>query len=419
MKNKVIVIGEEFWFTSKESFSRFDSVIKGAEICLDILRKNINYDFIILQGPKGLISKIKSINPSNIKALFFFHDPFSDSILNKMTIKEIYNFLYKIEKEHNIYIYPGLDKTMLFASKKYYKILVDELPYMALPKSKVLEIKNYQGKKSDNFLHNLLFKFSTDLLKTFKKIIIKKGYSYSGKQVKNFNRNDIVSKNSFLKKVSKLNYKKFWEVGSNASYMDRFIDRYYILQGYNKIVSNRFNEYRVFFVNGKATYISWKDNYDNLCTNDVESTVINSIEIGPGNSNDIIINYFNSKDKPSKIYTFNKKLLVEILRFAKKSYLDFLPHLNKLNNNKFKQKTHPIILRLDISYAIDKLFQDEYSIKVEGFEEPIRIYINEIEIDPTHYFYNNIICKSNKVIDNVYLQKTVATSIIKILNDLN
>ena len=35
----------------------------------------------------------------------------------------------------------------------------------------------------------------------------------------------------------------------------------------------------------------------------------------------------------------------------------------------------------------------------------VRLYINEIEIDPTNYFYNNLLCKNNKDINNKYLQE--------------
>lgn len=48
----------------------------------------------------------------------------------------------------------------------------------------------------------------------------------------------------------------------------------------------------------------------------------------------------------------------------------------------------PILLRLDVSYAIDN-----HAINIDGFDSKVRLYINEIEIDPTNYFYNNIVCK--------------------------
>ena len=188
---------------------------------------------------------------------------------------------------------------MLFASKKYYKLLVDKLNHLALPESMVIEIKNYEFKKSEKFVNHILYKKASELLKTFEKIVIKKGYSYSGVQVKKFNRNDIESKKNFTEKVSKLNFKKFWNVGSNATYMDNGIDRYYILQGYNKDIKSRFDEFRVFFIHGKATYITWIDDWDNLCTEDIESSN-NSIEIQSGLSKNIRYTYFNESKKIKK-----------------------------------------------------------------------------------------------------------------------
>ena len=43
---------------------------------------------------------------------------------------------------------------------------------------------------------------------------------------------------------------------SSRIYIDKGSDRYYILQGYNKIIKERKNEYRFFFHNGKkANYL--------------------------------------------------------------------------------------------------------------------------------------------------------------------
>ena len=103
--------------------------------------------------------------------------------------------------------------------------------------------------------------------------------------------------------------------------------------------------------------------------------------------------------------------MIEILRFAKQTYKEFLPLF-------WKNKEPPIILRLDVSYAVDKEFHDKYAHDIEGFDSKVRIYINEIEIDPTHYFYNNIICKSNQEINSKTLQEIVGDSINKYIKKL-
>ena len=106
---------------------------------------------------------------------------------------------------------------------------------------------------------------------------------------------------------------------------------------------------------------------------------------------------------------FNKNLLVEVLRFAKRVYNDFLPTF-------WDKPEPPILFRLDISYAIDPLFMDKYSIDIEGFDSKVRLYVNEIEIDPTNYFYNNIVCKKNVNITTEYLEKLFGNLINKYIN---
>ena len=71
----------------------------------------------------------------------------------------------------------------MFGSKKYYDILVNKMSYSALPHSKVIKINKYQGIKDDSKLEKLLYDNSLRMFKIFNKIIIKKGYSYEGKQV--------------------------------------------------------------------------------------------------------------------------------------------------------------------------------------------------------------------------------------------
>ena len=83
---KILIIGEEYWFESIDKTNNVEITVKKAKDLLDMLEKNKKYDFEILEGPENLIKKIKDYGPENIKAMFFFHDPFSDSILNNMTI---------------------------------------------------------------------------------------------------------------------------------------------------------------------------------------------------------------------------------------------------------------------------------------------------------------------------------------------
>ena len=69
------------------------------------------------------------------------------------------------------------------------------------------------------------------MLKEFEKIVIKKGFSYEGKQVKVITRDLIADYGDFTSIAKRLNLKKFWGIKSNAIDMDVGMDRYYILKG--------------------------------------------------------------------------------------------------------------------------------------------------------------------------------------------
>jgi hypothetical protein len=61
---------------------------------------------------------------------------------------------------------------------------------------------------------------------------------------------------------------------------------------------------------------------------------------------------------------------------------------------------------------------DEHSIEVDGFDTPIRLYINEMEIDPTHFFFKNILCKKNKKINTKNIQIHMGRLINNYLNKM-
>lgn len=414
-KKYIIIIGEEYWFDVKYEHKMrkkiFEETFEKSKYLLKTLKNNDSkYEYKILNGPRNLVKNIEEIGYDNIRAIFFFHDVFSDSILNNMTIRDIKDYLKGIEKKHNIFMYPGIDNTLLFASKKYYDILSKKLEHTILPKSKVLHHKDYQGYKDEKEILKDLFKLSKQMLKEFDKIVIKKGFSYEGKQVKVITKELASDYGDFASVTKRLNLKKFWGIKSNAIDMDIGMDRYYIIQGYNPVVTSEFNEFRVFFINGKATYITWKDQFHNVCTNDIGKNMENEVVISNKDSKMVEYKYFDERGKEMDMgkqeikKEINKNLLIEVLRFAKKTYSEFLPLFWKYDDK-------PILLRLDISYATESQFLDKHAIDVKGFKSKVRLYINEIEIDPTNYFYNNLLCKNNKDINNKYLQELFGTVI--------
>ena len=93
-KKYIIIIGEEYWFDVKYEHKMrkkiFEETYEKSKHLLKILRNNDSkYEYKILNGPKNLVNNVEEIDYDNIRAIFFFHDVFSDSILNNKNIREI------------------------------------------------------------------------------------------------------------------------------------------------------------------------------------------------------------------------------------------------------------------------------------------------------------------------------------------
>jgi len=369
MKN-ILILGEEYWF-KKESNPLFTE----STFLLNYLgkKKDKRYNYIILQNPQELTKKINEIKKENIKAIFLFQDVLSDANLNNFTILEMKKYLFSL----GVFIYPPVDIIDMFGSKNYNNILNIKLKYASLPHTQVLKFTNYKPYQDEKIITQTMYKVVEKLFKIFQKIVIKKGYSYEAKQVKIFNRDNIVDFYDFKHKVRTLNYKEFWGKKINAINMDKGIDRYYIIQGFNKVVTKRKNEYRVFFHNGRAKYIAHGDKVPNYCLTNKE----------------------------------NSDLLVNIVKFAKKLFKDYIKIV-------WTQDRLPILFRIDVSYAIDPEFQDEYSIKIDDFDTPVRIYANELEIDPTSFFYNRFICTNDETFTSQKIQENLAKYLNKYIKSL-
>lgn len=372
MKN-IIILGEEYWFNKEGTkFTEATYLLKS----LEFHRDKKKYNYIIIKNPKELIETVNKLNIDTIKAIFLFQDVLSDSYLNNKSILEMKNYMIDLNNK-GIYVYPPPEVTDNFGSKKYNLTLNQKLLWAQLPHTKVYYVPNYDPAKDENRIFTALFKSVEELWKIFKKVVVKKGYSYEGKQVKIFNKETIPDFYEFRKKARKLNFKNFWGVRTSSTLIDKGITRYYIIQGFNKIVSKRQNEYRVFFHNGKPKFIAKGDDIPNTCVKD----------------------------------EIKKPLEKVVIDFSIKLFKEYIPLF-------WHQKRLPILFRVDVSYAVDPEFQDEYSINIEGFESPIRIYANELEIDPTSFFYNQFRCESNKEFSSKSIQKNMAKYITKYIREL-
>jgi hypothetical protein len=402
----VIIVGEEYWFKQKMDNHKIDD----SYYLFNSIRKNKIYNYIILKTPRNFIKYVEKIGFNKIEYVFLFQDVISDSYLNNVKLDYIINYCKKMEKR-GIYFYPGTDITNLFASKRYYQILIDKMKYAALPHTEVLKVGKFNGKEDIEYTILKLYQICKNMLNKFDKIVIKKGYSYNEIQVLILNRKIVNNKDLFLKNIKKLDCKKFFGEKTNANKWEIGIDRYYIIQGFNKVVTKAKNEYRIFFINGKATYVSWEDDLPNQCISDIKN-ITNKFVYDIKDVDDSKISLLN-KNVPSlyKLEKFDTELAKDIIRFSKKVYNDFLKYfwINKITE-------HPIVFRIDVSWAEDNIFLDRYSTKLVKQNKIVRLYVNELEIDPTHYFYNSILCKTNNNINSQYIQEEIGKSIVDYIN---
>jgi hypothetical protein len=369
----IIILGEEYWFGHPDNPKYPPSTV-----LLDRLIKNKDprFNYIIIKNPGELVSTINKT--SDIKGIFLFQDVISDCYLNNMNIAGMKKYLYSLV-DKGIYIYPPINIIDTFGSKRYNQMLNDMFAYAGLPKTRVIEIKNYYPNREEEVVKTL-WKNTQEMYNDFDKVVIKKGYSYEAKQVKTISKNTVKSYEEFKERAKGLNYKKFWNRGSNAITLDKGANRYYIMQGFNKIITKGQNEYRFFFHNGKLKYFTDSAgdfSKFNICKEDIK--------------------------KYPLVYAMKK--------FAYKIFKDIMRTIWPL-------KRKPILFRVDVSFAIDDIFQDKYSINVEGFEKPIRIYANELEIDPTNYFFRLTKCEGNDKITTETLQRNFAKYINRFIKKM-
>lgn len=372
MKN-IFILGEEYWFAKKNELYTEATYLLTS---LEFHRQKNKYNYIILKNPKELITKINELQINTIRAIFLFQDVLSDSYLNNKTILEMKNYLYELHNK-GVYIYPPINVIDNFGSKRYNIDLNKKLSWASLPHTKVYYVMNYNSNKDEPKIHSDLFKIVEKMWIIFNKVVIKKGYSYEGRQVKTFDKKKIKDFYHFRNIAKTLNYKNFWGVKTSSMEIDNGITRYYIIQGFNEIVTKRQNEYRVFFHNGKPKFIAFGDKIPNTCIKD-------------------------GKTKP---------LEKAVIDFSIRLFKTYIPLF-------WKEKRLPILFRIDVSFAVDQEFQDEHSINIDGFESPIRLYANELEIDPTSFFYNPFICSCDESFSSKKIQKNMAKYITKFIRKI-
>ena len=363
---------------------------------LNLLTKKLEqkgYTVILLKSdyPKMINEILEKYN--KIELLLNFEDyyiRFSREFHSELNLQDVYQF-YKVLEKTGTKIYPPPDFHIYTNSKTYALEMYKHSEYI-LPHSKTYLLKKSVEK------NNLIWKSMIEHLLTLKKIcdctVIKVGYSADMKDVYFINNNSSdLLKNKLSEDIPSAQIIDF-NIINDLEVIRKLYNEYIeydkldlvvIIQPYNKIVANRETEYRMWYIDG--TFIGY------FCYGIIK------------NKEGKVVKLLNNE-----MYNYENKIHNNLLHLGNKLYNFINKEIKKvMNDPDFKI----IALRLDMSYAVEKIFQDKYSVKIN--DENYRFYCNEMEnIDGT--FYLNLPIKNtkiNKFNDNSKIQYKLVDLLIK------
>ena len=318
-------------------------------------------------------SNVEKNKKKKIDLLLNFEDLFIDKSVPRffsgMNLAEAFAFYKNLESKGTM-MYPPADFVYYTNSKMYSADLHSSPEYaeFVLPKSKTFLFPYH-----NNGALNQMWREMTTYFKRMQDetdyIVVKSGFSADMNDVYLVVTPKAESEQQFPKELERAFPKdKRFILDENISELRDFIfdfirennvDLVVIAEPYNKIVSQRKNEYRMWYLGGKFV--------DYFCF---------GIERDDQQKVKLIDNQaYNEKNE---IHTHLKTL-------ADKLYHVVLQKIRGLLKN---DDFVPVAMRFDMSYATDPLFLDKYAVAIKQ-KGNLRFYCNEIEnIDGT--FYTNI-----------------------------
>lgn len=295
--------------------------------------KSINLIPIITSDLTSLIKLIEKYK-SNLHGICILQTVMGDTYLFSKSIPEFKKYMSKYK------VYPSIELQDLCVSKSYYGEL--DKKYV-LPGTKVIKIDNFNFNSHFNTYLDQTYRAILKLKEKFNKIVLKKGYSCEMMSIK-FLDLDNINKSKVRKTLLELETKTNWGRTIKTSNYEKGSTRILIIQPFNPVISNRHNEFRLFYLSGQFVGFFAFGIQDGYLLNHK------------------LYNHFNQHHN-------NIKKLAD--DFHKKYYLK-------------KSKKEPSYVRHDISYSDDPRCQDKYSVYFNGKKR--RYYVNEMENQPTLYF---------------------------------
>ena len=326
-------------------------------------------------GPQLEIKTNKTHEKQKVDLLLNFEDLFIDKSVPRffsgMNIANAYAFYKKMQSEGTV-IYPPPEFSYYTNSKTYSVDLhAPENEEFVLPNSKTF-LFSYSGNPSINQTRKEMLAYFKDVQEKTDYVIVKNGFSADMTDVYLVMTQKAASEKELPKEIEKAfpQDKRFVMNENVSELMDIYtdfirennVDLVVIAEPYNKIVSNRKNEYRMWYLGGKFV--------DYFCF---------GIERDDKNKIKMIDNLvYNSKNETH----FQLKKLTD------KLYQVVLKNVRAiLKDDEFV----PVAMRFDMSYATDAMFIDKYAVEInqKGQKGKVRFYCNEVEnMDGT--FYTNI-----------------------------
>jgi hypothetical protein len=317
--------------------------------------------------------KIEKNKKKQIDLLLNFEDLFIDrsvpQFFSGMNLAEAFAFYKNLESKGTI-MYPPADFVYYTNSKMYSADLHSSPEYaeFVLPKSKTFLFPYH-----DNSALNQIWREMTTYFRRMQDetdyIIVKTGFSADMNDVYLVITPKAESEQQFPKELERaFPEDKRFILDENISELRDFIfdfirennvDLVVIAEPYNKIVSQRKNEYRMWYLGGKFV--------DYFCF---------GIERDEQQKIKLIDN---------QAYNQKNEIHVHLKTLADKLYHVILQKIRSLLKN---DDFVPVAMRFDMSYAVDPLFLDKHAVAIKQ-KGNLRFYCNEIEnIDGT--FYTNI-----------------------------
>jgi hypothetical protein len=308
-----------------------------------------------------------------IDLLLNFEDLFIDKSVPRffsgMNLAQAFAFYKNLESKGTV-MYPPADFVYYTNSKTYSADLHASPEYaeFVLPKSKTF-VFPYHSSSALNQTWREMTTYFKRMQDETDYIVVKSGFSADMNDVYLVITPKAESEQQFPKELERaFPQDKQFILDENISELRDFIfdfirennvDLVVIAEPYNKVVSQRKNEYRMWYLGGKFV--------DYFCFG-IERDENQKIKLIDNQS-------FNPKNE----------IHVHLKTLADKLYQVILQKIRTLlKNNEFV----PVAMRFDMSYAIDPLFLDKHAVTIKQ-KGNLRFYCNEIEnIDGT--FYTNI-----------------------------